>query len=383
MPFTSPRAVVYRAATQTLLVASEGTDHLVELDAQAIAPSLTTLRSYAIGQRYEETLAGPREGSLRIAAVGAAPSGIALSEDESIAYVFCRATYDLAIVTLDGYKDAASDAKNRGPVPFVDVADDPLSDEIAIGRRLFYNATDSVMSGGMACAGCHPEGRDDAFVWHEEQSPFDEQLIFVSNPFMFSDSFTPGEGDRSGMARQTPMLAGRVDRAGPYSWHGESATLVDRIAENFRMHRWFAGWPQVDEETLRIRARHLASFLREGLVAPPSQVRELAGDELRGREIFLSETTQCAQCHLPEKAYSHDETFPLSALAVRPGFRADPDSDFKVPSLRFVGGTAPYLHDGSAATLEDLLARDHDRMGRTSSLSPRDRLALVAFLKML
>jgi cytochrome c peroxidase len=56
---------------------------------------------------------------------------------------------------------------------------------------------------------------------------------------------------------------------------------------------------------------------------------------------------------------------------------------FKTPSLLFVGGTPPYFHDGSAATLEEVLEKNRDRMGKTSHLSPDDRAALVAFLRTL
>lgn len=55
---------------------------------------------------------------------------------------------------------------------------------------------------------------------------------------------------------------------------------------------------------------------------------------------------------------------------------------FRVPSLRNVALTAPYFHDGSAATLEDAVeAMAHYQLGR--DLDERDRHALVAFLRSL
>ena len=56
---------------------------------------------------------------------------------------------------------------------------------------------------------------------------------------------------------------------------------------------------------------------------------------------------------------------------------------FDTPSLRFVGGTAPYFHDGRFATLEDLLMNPGGRMGHTLHLSRRDALALTAYLETL
>ncbi|APR75606.1 Hypothetical protein A7982_00952 [Minicystis rosea] len=48
-----------------------------------------------------------------------------------------------------------------------------------------------------------------------------------------------------------------------------------------------------------------------------------------------------------------------------------------------MSGTAPYFHDGRAATLEELIDENADRMGHTSHLSREDRAALIAFLRTL
>ena len=56
---------------------------------------------------------------------------------------------------------------------------------------------------------------------------------------------------------------------------------------------------------------------------------------------------------------------------------------FNTPSLNHLALTAPYMHDGSAPSLEVLLAQNRDRMGRTSQLTGDERAALVAYLKTL
>jgi cytochrome c peroxidase len=60
--------------------------------------------------------------------------------------------------------------------------------------------------------------------------------------------------------------------------------------------------------------------------------------------------------------------------------RVDRDERFNTPSLRFVGGRAPYYHDGRFATLKDLLHGADGSMGHTAQLSPPDMEALEAFL---
>src|SRR5262249_44124942 len=149
---------------------------------------------------------------------------IALSEDELTAWVYCRSTDDLAIVSLDAYDEAGSRFE-PGPIPWIHLADAPGSPEAALGRRLFYNGTEPVVSGGLGCAGCHPEGRDDGHVWHEmKKGPYSSGPIFVSGTAIFGsgEGVLGADDPKNGYARQTPMPAGRVNAIGPYGWHAES-----------------------------------------------------------------------------------------------------------------------------------------------------------------
>jgi cytochrome c peroxidase len=367
-PFTQPRAMVYRSTTDTLLVAAEGDDSLVELDALAVAPALTTLQTYGLGAAYGSSISVP--------ALCGAPSGIALSEDEATAYVLCRSTYDIAAVALSAHDGSPPPSESHRPV--LRFAVDTLPPDAALGRRIFYNATDSTTSGGLGCAGCHPDGRDDGFVWHElAEPPESKSPIFVGTPFTVNAE----KGGPGGLARQTPMLAGRVNAAGPYGWHGESETLEDRLVGGFKLHRW-SSWG-FDEKALKLRAKHLAAFLRRGLVPPPRRDRELTPEEARGKALFLADSTQCSACHVATTEYTDRAATPLRQLPPPRGYDEDPNPAFKVPSLLYVVGTPPYFHDGRAGSLEDVVNLNNDRMGKTNHLTREDRAALIAFLKTL
>ncbi|WP_437656943.1 hypothetical protein [Sorangium sp. So ce1182] len=377
-PFVQPRALVYRESTRTLLVASEGTDTLVELDALSVEPTLLPLRTYPLGSA--PALGDPASGSLDalsrqvgVATLCGAPTGVALSGDESMAWVYCRSTDTLAIVRLDEHKVAG--AYDQGPVPFIRLADPPLHDKAAVGRKLFYNATDWMTSGGLGCAGCHPDGRDDGHVWHEVSGES------FANFFGSADN-RPMEGLAGGVARQTPMLAGRVSAEGPYGWNAQSESLAARVREGFGLHRWGLGGGSDGE--LAVRAGYLASFLREGLVPPPREDRPLTPEEKHGFALFTSEAAQCSRCHVPETEYTDRMGYPMPDFAIPLGFYSEKKGQvYKTPSLRFIAGTAPYYHTGSARTLEELVENNKDRMGRTSHMSRKDRAALVAFLRTL
>ena len=242
----------------------------------------------------------------------------------------------------------------------------------------------------MGCAGCHPDGRDDAHVWLEvdrgDRATFvggagiirhnDEPVAFAWLPSSRNNSRTRRKHAR------TAMLAGRVDANGPYGWHGESEDLVSRIKAGFGLHRNMGGGSTYGDGDLEMRARAIAAFLRKGLRPPSRAERELTAEEKQGQEIFTSKQTECATCHVPESEYTDRVAVPLP-LPTRSGFLDESKANFKTPSLRFVAGTAPYFHDGSAATLEQLVAGNNNRMGKTTHLSKADQQALVAFLRTL
>lgn len=368
-PFLQPRATVYRKKTKTLLVAGEGDDTVVELDASALDPTLAVVRIFKVGKSYE-----PAVGA---AAECGAPGGIALSEDESTAWVFCRSTYD--VVSLDLAAPEPDGLVVADRAGFLHLADDTLPAEAAKGRRLFYNATDPVVSGGLACSGCHPEGRDDGHVWHEAQ--FDT-VDGMNVNFVGVYENIPDLARKKGYPRRTPMLAGNVKASGPYGWHGESESLPARLVAGFGLHRWGA-IPKETGGTPLGRAHLLTEFVRAGLVTPPREERDLTDKEKRGKELFISEEARCSKCHVPESDFTDRTVVPLRKIPQVSGFDDEEKRDFKTPSLRYVAGRGPYFHDGRASTLEKLIELNGDRMGKTTHLSADDREALVAYLKTL
>ncbi|MRG92413.1 hypothetical protein [Polyangium spumosum] len=379
--FVQPRAVVYRKKTRTLLVASEGTDHLVELDALSLDPSLGALRKYDLGATRSDD-EKDKPGDTRCGA----PTGIALSEDEATAFVFCRSSHDLAIVRLDAYDKRAP--YEPAPPAIFSLGPDFLPEQAALGRRLYYNARDWLVSNAFACAGCHPEGRDDGHVWHEDiRESFDEKGKYEPGAIHAFEDKQAFEGFMKGVPRQTPMLAGRVAAHGPYGWKGESPNLKHRVIIGFGIHRWLGGGPLSHSADKTIpRAEAILAFARRGLVPPPRHNREKTAEEERGEVLFNDPNVGCATCHLPRTEYTNRALVGLGPWAFdKARFDAEPEGDwkFKTPSLLFLAGSAPYYHDGSAATLEELVERNGKRMGHTDHLSKEDRAALVAFLKTL
>ena len=84
-------------------------------------------------------------------------------------------------------------------------------------------------------------------------------------------------------------------------------------------------------------------------------------------------------CSTTSAPASPAATSPISPRPTRSSARCTRACDFDTPTLRGIFATAPYFHDGSAATLRDVV----DRLPFTQSLGDDDRDALVAYVKTL
>ena len=97
----------------------------------------------------------------------------------------------------------------------------------------------------------------------------------------------------------------------------------------------------------------------------------------RGEKLFQSPDTGCANCHEPElftDLHAYD-------VGTQNPFDRD-DKEFDTPTLRELWRTAPYLHDGSAATIRDVLTTRNpkDQHGKTSHLSAQQLDDLAEYL---
>lgn len=381
--FVQPRAAVYRKSAKTLLVASEGTDAVVEMSALASDPTEAVVRSYDLSRKKIE--------GFELFEQGGAPTGLALSKDERTLYVYCRSTDELAEVALppgEGSYEVAPPAYRK-------LVGEKLDRDMQLGRQMFFLASQRTVSGGLGCAGCHPEGRDDGYVWRETKISMEGRPDFTNFVgSLYTATYLAGRwpADKlhvddadlpqgSGKARQTPMLAGRVKDKGPYGWLGESKDLEARLTAGFGLHRW-----QTDDSSDGLRvalARMIVKYVRDGLVPPPVEPHALTDLEKKGQAIFLSPEANCASCHVPETGYTNRSLAALALGPGAPGFVAEKNAAYKTPSLQFVGGTAPYFHDGRYATLEELVDENGAQMGNTGQLDAEQKKALVAFLKTL
>jgi len=250
------------------------------------------------------------------------------------------------------------------PVPFP--ADNPYSAaRVELGRNLFFDPRMSA-NGKVSCATCHPP----------------EHAFAGGNPPPVGVPGTP-------LRRRAPTIINRAYGRSQF-WDGRAATLeaqingpvtasdemgttteaaagkIAKIAGYGRLFEQAFGDPQVTY--VRI-VKAIASFERTILSGNSPYDRFLNGDKQalsqgarRGLETF-QRTGECSECHngfnfTNEKFASlgigPDEEPADLGLAGITGKRRD-DGKFKVPTLREVVHTGPYMHDGRFATLDDVL----------------------------
>jgi cytochrome c peroxidase len=98
----------------------------------------------------------------------------------------------------------------------------------------------------------------------------------------------------------------------------------------------------------------------------------------RGKQVFFDGRTGCASCH-PAGLFTDLKGYDVGTRGA-----SDSSPHFDTPTLVELWRTAPYLHDGSAATLEDVIVSNtDDRHGRTSHLAKSEIDDLIMYLRSL
>ena len=261
------------------------------------------------------------------------------------------------------------------------VAKEPLPKAVLRGKQLFNDSFDTRLAadGYIACAHCHLDGEADLRTWD------------------FTDR---GEG-----MRNTPSLHGRAGTGhGPVHWSANFDEIQDfehdiRTAFGGTGLMTDADFAQAgttmgpkktgksaDLDALAAYLESLKAYPRSPHRRPDGTLTEAAK---RGEKLFTSAETGCTTCHkgpqmtdsalVDGKPVLHD----VGTIGSGSGKRLNaalPGLD--TPTLHGLHNTAPYLHDGSAATLMDVLTTRNkgDKHGKTSHLSPAQLQDLVAWL---
>lgn len=212
--------------------------------------------------------------------------------------------------------------------------DNKLPDQ---GKVTFHTAT----AAGLACASCHPEGREDGQVWE-----------------------FGGIGKR-----RTQSLGGGISKRAPFHWEGDMRDL------SMLMDQVFTG--RMSGQPLSSRDKKVLAQWLDTVPAPkakPAPNAQIQASRDRGKIVFETPSVGCASCHAGA-LLTNNQRIDVGTLGT-----------FKVPSLVGVGARAPFLHDGCATSLRGRFGGTcggGDFHGKTSHLTSAQLDDLSAYLESL
>ena len=293
-------------------------------------------------------------------------------------------------------------------------ADNALTREgIALGEQLFFDVRLSAR-GAQSCATCHAPGRAFSdrvpFSRGADGAPGRRNAMPLANLAWSSGYAWDGSKPR---IRDQALAA----MTNPIEMHGEPARVVAALGRDAALAAAFAG----AFGDRAITTERIGLALEQYLLAQVSAdsrfdrslrgAAELTAEEKEGFALFLTEYdpahgrrgADCFHCHGGPLLTDFD--FKNNGLAIRSADRGRGDATgraadagkFKTPSLRNVALTAPYMHDGRFATLEEVVAHYDHGVERSATLDPNlakhpaaglqltaaEQRALVAFLRTL
>ena len=274
----------------------------------------------------------------RIEIPGKAPRGLDVSPDGKL--VAAAVYFSGKVVLVDSATGKVQKAVSLGPAR--------APDEAQRGRIIFHDAT-YCFQHWLSCSTCHPgDGRVDGLNWD-----------------------IPNDG--IGNPKNVKSLL-QAHRTPPMTWRGVRPNMKTSV----RAGLFFFLLRRAEPEEVEAVQAYLRSLTPRPSPYLTAQGK-LSAAALRGRKVFNSDTTGCAHCH-------HGELLTdLFTSDVGTRGSLDKASSFDTPSLIEIYRTGPYLHDGSAATLREVLLErnQNDKHGTTSHLSEQQIDDLVAYLKSL
>lgn len=285
--------------------------------------------------------------------------------------------------------------------------DNPMTPEkAALGWQLYYDARLS-RDGSVSCASCH---RPDAgFADPRRVSEGVDYKVGTRNsPTVINAALNASQFWDGRAASLEEQCLGPIQN--PVEMASSLDLVVDTVSAIPGYRRQFRDVFGSEEVTADRIAKAVASFERVVLSGNAPFDRWLHGDEddamsesaIRGQELFRGKAG-CSQCHLgnnfTDAAFDlyHNLGVGMDAEEPDPGryevTGAEKDRGaFKTPTLRNVTETAPYMHDGSVATLEEVIEL-YDRGGepnpwlspkiRPLGLTDQEKADLLAFMEAL
>ncbi len=338
-----PFAVAITPDKTRIYVTCEGSEMVTVIDVPRL---LSYVRAHP-GPHAQDLSASANYVVTRIA-VGHDPRGVAFTHDGHGLLVANRLEDTISVI----------DTRSNRVVSTIPMAGPKQLSVLRHGEQTFYTARYS-FQGQIGCANCHIDSTFDGLQWDLEPDGLGRDVV-----------------------DNRPIEA--VKDTEPYKWNGGNPNLPAECGP--RTEKYFWRSENYDDLTLT----HLVLYVRS---LPPRPNRwKLPGNELtsaqeRGRTLFtrnvdkfgnaIPETNRCSFCHSGNKG-TNQKSFDVGTKKA-----TDNTGLLDTPQLINIAITGPYLHDGSAATLEEIwtVFNPEDKHGRTNDLTKDELNDLIDYLR--
>lgn len=337
----SPSAVTYTPLGDTILIAHQGNNRVVGIDAFSLAPLDEQIVTGS-------TLTSPAVITLDVG-TGLAPQGVLI--DGVSNRLFTQDFMGRSVTVRDA---APLLTQNQTSLPLIAttnaVATELLTAPVLLGKQIFYNAADPRMSADsyISCASCHVDGGHDGRVW---------------------DFTGRGEGlrrttdlrGRSGMGHGAVHWSGNFDEIqdfehdirGPFGGTGFLPLNAQQFATQ---HPSPASGKTGLSNDLDALAAYVSSLAPSHTPRSPSRNTNGTFTEaaVRGQAVFAAQN--CASCH-SGTAFTNSTLTNVGTQSAISGLRlGQPLTGIDTPTLHGLHATRVYLHHGQATTLDDLFS---------------------------
>lgn len=340
---SQPFDVAIASDKSRLYVSSGGSEMVTVID---IPRMLQTIRDHSEGL-VQDLSASAKYVVTRIA-VGLNPRGLVLSRDGRTLLVANRLDDTISVI----------DTRSNRVTSTVKLAGPTRVSALRHGEQTFYSARQS-FQGQIGCANCHIDSTFDGLTWDLEPDGFGRDIV------------------------DNKLLEGVKDTE-PYKWTGTNPNIPTECGPRTEKYFWRSEqWDNLTLADLTVYVRSLEP--RPNRWKAPGY--DLTPAQEQGKAIFdravdkfgkpIAETNRCSYCHSGPKG-TNQKIFDV-------GTRKSTDNTglFKSAPLTAIALTAPYLHDGSARSMEEIwtVYNPEDRHGRTNDLTKDELNNLIEYLR--
>ena len=344
---SQPFGVAITPDESQLYVTAAGSECVIAIDIPRLMQFIHSRPRPASGSFANDLAASGNYVVARIP-VGHNPRGLAFSRDGRRLFVANRLDDTISVI----------DAHTNRVATTIVLAGPKTVGALRRGEQTFYSAHYS-FQGQISCSSCHIDSTFDGLQWDLEPDGFGIDIV------------------------DNKMLEDIKD-IGPYKWNGGNPNLPTECGPRTEKYFWRS------ENYNDLQLADLVLYIRS-LPARPNRWRlpnnEMTPAQDRGEAIFdrtvdnfgnpIPLENRCSYCHSGLQG-TNRQLFDVGTRKL-----TDSTGTFKTPQLTNIAITGPFLHDGSARTLEEIwtIYNPNDKHGRTNDLTKDELNDLIEYLR--